>query len=85
MQWVKNLTAVAQVTVEALLQSPAWHSEIKNLTLPQLQCGSQQLWPRFSPWPENFHMPLVWPLKHLKRKIRIKRSSRRGPVVHEPN
>ena len=25
-QWIKNLTAVAQVTAKVLVRSPAWHS-----------------------------------------------------------
>ena len=30
MQWVKNPTAVAQVTMEMRLWSPAWHGGIKD-------------------------------------------------------
>ena len=52
-QWAKNPTAVAQVTEEVQVRSPAQHSGLKDLTLPQPQLG-------FNPWTENFHMPQVW-------------------------
>ena len=29
-QWVKNLTVAAQVTVEVRVQTPAWHSGLKD-------------------------------------------------------
>ena len=45
-QWVKNPAAVAQVTVEVQVQSPAQHSGLKDLMLPQLRLG-------FSPWPHS--------------------------------
>lgn len=35
-QWVKNLNAVAWVTGEVWVQSPAQHSGLKDLVLPQL-------------------------------------------------
>ena len=41
-QWVKNLTAVAEVQV----QSQARPYGLKDLALPQL-------WLRFSPWPRE--------------------------------
>ena len=53
-QWVKNPTAVAQVTAEAWVRSLAQCSELKDPVLPQLQLG-------FFPWPGNFHMPQVQP------------------------
>ena len=59
-QWVKNSAAAAQVTVEVLVQSLAWCSELKHLALPQLQ-HRWQLHLGFSPWPENFHMTWAWP------------------------
>ena len=59
-QWVKNLTAEAQVTAESWVQSPAQHSGLKYPALLQLQCRSQ-LWLRFSLWPGNVHMPWVQP------------------------
>ena len=46
-QWVKNLTAVAQVTTEVQVQSLAQCSEWKNLVLPHLQL-------RFNPCPRTF-------------------------------
>ena len=50
-QWVKNLTAEAQVTVEAWIHRPlAQHSGLKNPVLSQLQI-------RFNPWLWNFHKP----------------------------
>ena len=58
-QWVKNLTAVAQVDVDAWVRSLAWSNGLKDLVLQQLlhlQCR-WQLQLRFSPWPGNFHMP----------------------------
>ena len=42
-QWVKNLTAVAWVALEARVQSLAQHSALKDLAL--------QL--RFHPWPRE--------------------------------
>ena len=32
-QWVKNLTAVAQVTAEVQVQSLVWHSGLKDVVL----------------------------------------------------
>ena len=55
-QWVKNLTAAAQVIAEAWVQSLAQCSGLKDLTLLQLQRRSQ-LWLGFNPWPGNFHTP----------------------------
>ena len=51
-QWVKNLTAVAQVTAEARVRSLAGHSVLKDPGLPQLW----QL--RFSPWPRELLYPM---------------------------
>ena len=61
-QWVKNLIAEAQVTAEARVQSLAQRSGLKDQVLPQLQL-------RFSPWPGNFHMPQVQPLKKKKKAV----------------
>ena len=48
-QWVKNLTAVARVAVEAQVQSPTWQrSGLRPQALSQLQHRSQ-LQLRFSP------------------------------------
>ena len=60
-QWIKNLTAVAQVAVEAWVQSLAWHSGLKEPAL-------QQLWLGFKPWLRNFHMPWVQPFKEKKKR-----------------
>ena len=54
-QWVKNSTTVAQVIVEARVQSLAWCSGLKGLVLPGIEFLLQQ---EFNPWPRNFHMPL---------------------------
>ena len=64
-KWVKNMTAVAGVAAEARAQSPAQHSGIKNLALPQSQHRSQMKF-RFGPWPSKFHVLQVWPLKKKK-------------------
>ena len=55
-QWVKKLTT------EVRVQSPAWHSGLKDLALLQL-CCSLQLWLRISPWLGNSHMLWVQPIK----------------------
>ena len=52
-QWVKNPTAVAWVTVEAQVRPPALCSGLKDPTLPQLQL-KPQLGLRFNPWPREF-------------------------------
>ena len=39
-QWVKNLTAVAQVAVEVQVRSQALHSGLKGLAL--LECGQKK-------------------------------------------
>ena len=39
MEWVKNLTAAAQVTVEVQVPSLAGHSGLKDLVLPQPWLG----------------------------------------------
>ena len=51
-QWVKNLTAEAQV------RPLAQHRKLKDLVLPQLWYRSQ-LRLGYIPWPRNFHMPRV--------------------------
>ena len=52
-QWIKNLTAVAQVAVEVQVPSPALLSGLKDMALPQLWHRSQQ-WLRFNSWLWNF-------------------------------
>ena len=51
-QWVKNPTAAAQVTLEAGFE-PYLAKWVKDLALPQLQFG-------FNPWPGSFYMLWVW-------------------------
>ena len=53
-QWVKNLIAAVQVTVEVQVQFLAWCSGLKD---PMLL----QLWLRFNPRLRNFHMLRVRP------------------------
>ena len=55
-QWIKNLTAAAQVAVETRVQSLAQHSGLKYPAMLQLQL-------RLNPWPRNFHKPWGWALK----------------------
>ena len=62
-QWVKDLTAAAQVTTEAWVPPPAWPIGLKDLALPQLLLHRLQLWLRFNPWPRNIHMLWIQPLK----------------------
>ena len=74
-QWVKNPTAVARVAVEIWVRSPAWYSGLKDLVLPQwLKLG-------FSPWPRNFHMLRVQPLKKKNsnpRENEVKENEKRS-------
>ena len=51
-QWIKNLTAVAQVTEEAQVQSLAWCSRLKDLALSQL-LRRFKLKLRFTPLPKE--------------------------------
>ena len=48
-QWVKNLTAVAQISTEVQVQSPAQHSGVKDLVLVTATAQIQSL-------AGNFHM-----------------------------
>ena len=81
-QWVKNLTAAAQVVAEARLGPPAWCSRLKDPAF-------LQPWPRsqlpleFRPWPGNFNKVPVRPLGEKKKKK--KQSSYCGSVVMNPN
>ena len=61
-QWVKKPTVVAWVAFVARVKSLTGYSELKDSALPQLLCRSQ-LWLGFNPWPRNFDMLWVWPLK----------------------
>ena len=64
--WVKNPTAAAWIDAEVKVQSPAWHSALKDLVLPQLWHRSW-LWLRFGPCPGNFHVLWLQPLKKKKK------------------
>ena len=66
-QWIKNPTAVAQVDMEAQVPSLVWRNGLKDPVSPQL-CHRSQLRLRFNPWPRNFHMPWVQPLKKKKKQ-----------------
>ena len=70
-QWLKNVTAAAWVTAEVWVQSPAWHSGLKDFALLQLQCR-MRLQLRFSPWPWNFHVLRVWPNKKQQQQKSLK-------------
>ena len=59
-QWVKNPTAVALVSAEAQVWSPAPQSGLKDVSLLQVRCRSQ-LWLRFNPRSRNWHVPQVQP------------------------
>ena len=65
-EWVKNLTAVAQVTVKEQIQFQAWYSWLKDPSLLLQLWYRLQLWLRFNPWPRNSHM--LW-RSHKKKKI----------------
>ena len=67
MKWVKNPTAVAQVTGEVQVQSLALRSRLKDLVLLLLQYRAL-LWLGFDLWLRNFQMPWVQPLKKKKKK-----------------
>ena len=73
-QQVKNLALAAWVTVEVQVRSPTWHSGLKDLVLPQLQCQSQ-LRLRFNPRPRNCH---GCGQKRKKNSIPIHRKMNRG-------
>ena len=59
--WSSHCSASNGVAVEVLVLSPAC-SGLKDLVSPQLWCRLQ-LGLGFDPWPGNFNMPRVWPLK----------------------
>ena len=67
-QWVKNLTTVARVAVQAWLRSPTRRSGLKELTLRWLWY-KVQLWLGFNPWPRNSYVPQVQPLKKLVKMV----------------
>ena len=53
---------------------------VKDLALLQLW-HKLQLWFRFSPWPRNFHMPWVQPLKKKKKRKKKKRKKANATVL----
>ena len=61
--WVKNPTAVAWVTAEAWVQSPAQGRGLKDQVLLQLWHRSQ-MWLKFIPWLGNFHVLWAWLCKN---------------------
>ena len=75
-QWVKNLTAAAQVTVEAQVRSLAWCSGLANPVLLQLQRMQvsaaipqiRSLACKLS-HAANVHLPWMWPLKEGRKEI----------------
>ena len=61
-QWVKNQTAGDQVAAKMQVRSPAQHSRLKDLVLPQLW-HNYQMQLGFNDWPGNFHLQWVQSLK----------------------
>ena len=71
-QWVKDLTAMAQVAAEARVQSLAQCSELTAPALPQLQYRSQ-LQLGLNPWSGTFHIRYShYKIKNQKLYIREK-------------
>ena len=66
-QWVKNLTAAAQVPAEVQVPSPTPHNGLEDPGSPQLW-HRLQLWLGFNLWPGNIHMLQVQPLEKKKSK-----------------
>ena len=67
MQWVKNLTAAAQVMAEVQVQALVCYSGFKDSCV--VAVVQQQL--RFNPRPGNFHKPQVWPLKKEEEEKKL--------------
>ena len=55
-RWVKHLNAAAWVSVEVQVQSPAWHSGLKDPAAARVAAAA-----RIQFRPRNFQMPQVWP------------------------
>ena len=68
-QWIKNLTAAAQVIAEVQVRSLVQLSGLKDPELPQLQCESQ-LQLGFNPWPGNVELPEATGAAIKKKKLR---------------
>ena len=64
-EWVNDLACLCEGT-SSVLGPEQW---VKDLTL-QDPCRLQ-LWLGFDPWPRNFHMLQVQPLKKKKKKVKI--------------
>ena len=76
-QGVKNLTAVAWVTVEAWVQPLAQHSGLKNPVL-------MQLWHRLNP-AQNFHVLGVrHKIKKKKKRIAFAESDQHPFLLSKP-
>lgn len=61
----KNPTAMARIAAKAQVWSLNLHSGLKDMAL-------LQLWLRFTPCPENLHMPWVQPLKKKKKRKKLR-------------
>ena len=70
----KKEYAKALVSVVVQVQSPAWHSGLKDLALLQLQ-HKPKLQLVFNHWPGNFHILWVQPLKKINRIHRVRREA----------
>ena len=64
-QWIRNPTAVAQVTVESEDPIPGLGRSLRGACVAEAAVKVQQQL-GISPWPGSFHMPWVWPLKKKK-------------------
>ena len=64
-QWVKNPTTAAQFAAAVWVQSLAGHSGLEDPAW-------LHLWLGFNPWPGNFHMLQMWPLKKINSVLYIK-------------
>lgn len=64
-QWIENLTAAAQATIEARIWSLARYNRLKNLVLHG--CSAEP-WLGFNRRLRDFHMLQVQPLKKKKQK-----------------
>ena len=65
-QWVKNPTAVAQVTAEVQVRSPARFNGLKDLAVAAAVAQVTAV-AQIGSLAQNFHMPWVWPLKQTNK------------------
>ena len=72
-QWIRNLTAAAQVTEELWVQSPAQHRALEDPVLLQLWYGLQ-LCLGFNSRSGNFHMLQMRPLKKKRHSLLLQSS-----------